>query len=106
MEYSAGCPALYRDLTEKKRITWYCLQVVTMGEILHIAENALSGAQCFQLHTATGTGASANGVRKVVVTPPRMSAFGADIRAVRPFDCVMLEAVAESVCPLFFGQSR
>ena len=30
MEYSAACPALYRDLTKKKRITWYCLLVVTM----------------------------------------------------------------------------
>ena len=30
MEYSAGCPAFYLELTEKKRITWYCLQVVTM----------------------------------------------------------------------------
>ena len=76
------------------------------GEILHIAENTLSGAQCFQLHTAMGAGASANGIRKVVVAFPRMSAFGADVRAVCPFDCVMLEAVAESVCPLFFGQSR
>ena len=53
-----------------------------------------------------GAGASANGIRKVVVAFPRMSALGADIRAVRPFDGVMLEAVAESVCLLFFGQSR
>jgi len=76
------------------------------GEILHIAENALSGAQRFQLHTATGAGASANGVGKVVVAFPRMSALGADVRAVCPLDRVMLEAMTESVCPLFFGQYR
>ncbi|EXY30707.1 hypothetical protein M080_7026 [Bacteroides fragilis str. 3397 T10] len=50
--------------------------------------------------------ASANGVRKVVFTPPRMSALGADVRAVRPLDGVMLEAMAESVCPLCGGQFR
>ena len=49
-------------------------------------------------------GASANGVRKVVFTPPRMSTLGADVRAVRPLDGVMLEAMTESVCPLCGGQ--
>ena len=106
MEYSAACPALYRDLTKKKRITWYCLQVVDDAEILVLAEHALSGAQRFQLHAAMRAGASANGVRKVVFTPPRMSALGADVRAVRPLDGVMLEAMAESVCPLCGGQFR
>jgi len=76
------------------------------GEILHISENALSGAQRFQLHAAMWAGASADGVREVVVALPRMSALGADVHAVCPLDCVMLEAMAESVCPLFFGQSR
>ena len=54
------------------------------GEILHIADYPLSGAQRFQLHAATGAGASANGVRKVVSALPRMSALGADVRAVCP----------------------
>ena len=76
------------------------------GEILVLAEHALSGAQRFQLHAAMRAGASANGVRKVVFTPPRMSALGADVRAVRPLDGVMLEAMAESVCPLYGGQFR
>ena len=74
------------------------------GEILVLAEHALSGAQRFQLHAAMRAGASANGVRKVVFTPPRMSALGADVRAVRPLDGVMLEAMVESVCPLCGGQ--
>ena len=74
------------------------------GEILHVAESTLSGAQHFQLHTAMGAGASANGVRKVVSAFPRMSALGADVRAVRPLDGVMLEAMTESVCPLCGGQ--
>ena len=67
------------------------------AEILVLAEHALSGAQRFQLHAAMRAGASANGVRKVVFTPPRMSALGADVRAVRPLDGVMFEAMAESV---------
>ena len=74
------------------------------AEILVLAEHALSGAQRFQLHAAMGAGASANGVRKVVCTPPRMSTLGADVRAVRPLDGVMLEAMTESVCPLCGGQ--
>ena len=45
-------------------------------------------------------------IRKVVVALPRMSALGADVRAVRSLDCVMLEAMAESVCPLCGGQFR
>jgi len=76
------------------------------GEILIVVENALSGAQCFQLHTAMGAGASAKGVCKVVVALPRMSALGTDVRAVRSLDCVVFEAMTESVCLLRGGQSR
>ena len=53
-----------------------------------------------------GAAASAKGVRKVVVALPRMSALGADVRAVRSLDCVVLEAMTESVCLLRGGQSR
>ena len=45
-------------------------------------------------------------VRKVVLALPRMSALSADVRAVRSLDCVMLEAMKESVCLLRGGQSR
>lgn len=76
------------------------------GEVFILTENALSGTQRFQLHTAMGAGTSAKGVRKVVVALPRMSALSTDVRAVRSLDCVVLEAMTESVCLLCGGQSR
>ena len=56
-EYSAGCPALYRELTEKKRTTWYCLQVVTMEKysislktLFRVRNVSNSMPQCGQVH--------------------------------------------------------
>lgn len=67
-----------------------------------IAQEALGKINCICIDARAC--ASANGVRKVVFTFPRMSALGADVRAVRPLDGVMLEAMTESVCPLCGGQ--
>jgi len=74
------------------------------GEILVFSEDAFPCAQRFQPYAAVGTGASAQGVRKVVVALPRMSALGADVCAVRSLDGVMVKAMAESVCLLCGGQ--
>ena len=99
-------PCLVSGLDEEETYHLVLLAGRDNGEVFVLAENALSGAQRFQLHTAMGAGTSANGVRKVVVALPRMSALGTDVRAVRPLDCVMLEAMTESVCLLRGGQSR
>ena len=99
-------PCLVSGLDEEEAYHLVLLAGGDDGEVLILAENALSGAQRFQLHTAMGAGTSAKGVRKVVVALPRMSALSADVRAVRSLDCVMLEAMKESVCLLRGGQSR
>ena len=102
-----GClPCLVSGLDEEEAYHLVLLAGGDDGEALVLAENALSGAQRFQWHTAMGAGASTKGVRKVVVALSRMSALGTDVRAVRSLDCIMLEAMAESVCLLLGGQSR
>jgi len=98
-------PCLVSGLDEEEAYHLVLLAGGDNGEVFILAENALSGAQRFQLHTAMGAGASAKGVRKVVVALPRMSALGTDVRAVRSLDCVVFEAMTESVCLLCGGQS-
>ena len=101
-----GClPCLVSGFDEEEAYHLVLLAGGDDAEILVLAEHALSGAQRFQLHTAMGAGASAKGVRKVVVALPRMSALGTDVRAVRSLDCVVLEAMTESVCLLCGDQS-
>jgi len=99
-------PCLVSGLDEEEAYHLILLAGGDNGEVFILAENALSGAQRFQLHTAMGADTSAKGVCKVVVALPRMSALGTDVRAVRSLDCVVLEAMTESVCLLRGGQSR
>ena len=61
-------PCLVSGLDEEEAYHLVLLAGGDDGEILVLAEHALSGAQRFQLHSAMRAGASANGVRKVVFT--------------------------------------
>jgi len=60
VESPAACPALYWDLTKKKRITWYCLQVVMMQKysfslntLFRVRNASNSMPQCGQVHPQT-----------------------------------------------------